>query len=374
MQAEGATPSRATPAPRTPPASVVWLLGGVAALALAYLFRGLLVPLFLAVALAYLVSPLIAWAEGFQIRRSVAVGGLYLGALVVLAAGLLLGPRLRVEAAALAERLPTLAAAVDAGLQLAGRDLAETFPPARRYLPSAEARRGWIEQFLEGRAGRVTDIVEHAGYAFIVVLLVPFFAFFLLRDTPRMIAFVMDRLPPAHVETSVAVWCEIDRIIGRYIRGVALDGLVIGTLAALGLWVLGVPYPLLLGAFTGLANAIPFVGPLLSATAASLVVLTHAQGLAVVARVALLFLGIKFLDDALIQPLTIGRSVHLHPMLLLGSVVAGNQALGVLGMIVAVPAVTVLQETVRLLLEHRRVLAGEVPRRGEPAAAPDYLC
>ena len=102
----------------------------------------------------------------------------------------------------------------------------------------------------------------------------------------------------------------------------------------------------------------PFVGPLLSAAAAGLVVvMTPGQGLAGVGRVALLFLVIKVLDDTIIQPFTIGRSLHLHPALLLGSVVVGNHALGVLGMIIAVPVATVLQETARLLFEHRRVLA-----------------
>jgi putative heme transporter len=76
--------------------------------------------------------------------------------------------------------------------------------------------------------------------------------------------------------------------------------------------------------------------------------------------VLVLFLVIKVLDDTVIQPLTIGRSVHLHPAILLGSVVVGNHTLGVLGMIVAVPVATIVQETVRLLLEHRRMLA----RRG----------
>jgi len=86
-------------------------------------------------------------------------------------------------------------------------------------------------------------------------------------------------------------------------------------------------------------------------------VVTPGQGLAAVGRVVLLFLVIKVLDDTIIQPFTIGRSVHLHPALLLGSVVVGSHALGVLGMIIAVPVATVLQETARLLLEHRRVLA-----------------
>ena len=94
----------------------------------------------------------------------------------------------------------------------------------------------------------------------------------MLRDMHRLIAVVMNRLPPQHVETSVAVWRELNGIIGRYIRGVVLDGLVVGALAALGLWAVGVPYPLLLGALAGFANVVPFVGPLLSTAAAGLVV------------------------------------------------------------------------------------------------------
>jgi predicted PurR-regulated permease PerM len=137
----------------------------------------------------------------------------------------------------------------------------------------------------------------------------------------------------------------------------------VGTLAALGLWALRVPYPLLLGIFAGVANVIPFVGPLLSAGAATLVVLLYTMGLGAVVRVLVMFLFIKVLDDTVIQPLTIGRSVHLHPAILLGSVVVGNHALGVLGMIIAVPVATILQETVRLLLEHRRLLASRLRTR-----------
>ena len=152
--------------------------------------------------------------------------------------------------------------------------------------------------------------------------------------------------------------------MGNIAWGVPIDAN--GEYAGTFLGLLG-PYPLLLGAFAGLANVVPFVGPLLSAAAAGLVVvLTPGQGLAGVGRVVLLFLVIKVLDDTIIQPFTIGRSVHLHPALLLGSVVVGSHALGVLGMIIAVPVATVLQETVRLLLEHRRVLARR-DRRHRPS-------
>ena len=333
------------------------LLGWGGLVALAWLARGMVLPVFLAAALAYLLSPAVAWADTLAIRRSVAVSALFAVIIALLVgAAFLLGPGMLAEAGALVDRLPALARQIDVGLDAAVRELAESAPPVRRLLPEGGH---WVQTFMLNRGpGEPADLFEHVGHLFLLAILVPFFAFFLLRDMHRLIASVMDRLPPQHVETSVAVWRELNGVIGRYIRGLVLDGLVVGALAALGLWAAGVPYPLLLGAFAGLANMVPFVGPLLSTVAAGLVVvLTPGQGLAGVVRVALLFVVIKVLDDTIIQPLTIGRSVHLHPALLLGSVVIGSHALGVLGMIIAVPAATVLQETVRLLLEHRRVLA-----------------
>jgi predicted PurR-regulated permease PerM len=351
-----------------------WPVGGVAAVVMLYLFRGLLFPLFLGAALAYLLSPLVAWAENFAVRRTVAVAAVYAGiSALVLVSMLVLGPRFGGEVATLVERLPAFADRVDAAADRAVAELLVMVPATRRLLPAGGFHGGFTERLLEGRAFSPGDLFEHAGYLFLLLILVPFFAFFMLRETRWLTAYVMDRLPPAHVETSVAVWCEIDSIIGRYLRGVALDALAIGVLAAVGLWAIGVPYPLLLGVLAGLANCVPFIGPLLSAVAATIVVLAQNQGLAGAGRVVALFLVLKALDDSVIQPLTIGRNLHLHPMLLLASVVAGNQAFGILGMILAVPVVTVLQETVRLLLEHRRVLAGHALPPDEPPRTPLVL-
>lgn len=342
-----------------------WLIAAVAgALALAWLARGLALHLFLAMVLAYLFTPLIARTDALAIRRSVAVGTIFLLTILVLVgAGWLVGPRILTEASTLAEGLPTLAARIDKALVNVQRELIEAAPVFRGMLPEGE---NWIHQLAGERpAKEPMEFFHDLGDLFLLAILVPFFAFFLLRDLPAILTAAMDRLPPHHVETSVAVWRELNGIIGRYLRGVVLDGLVVGVLAALALWAAGVPYPLLLGAFAGIANVIPFIGPLLSAAAAGLVVLlTPGQGLGGLVRVIVLFLVIKILDDTVIQPLTIGRSVHLHPALLLGSVVVGNHTLGVLGMILAVPVATVLQETVRLLIAHRRSLARRSQRLG----------
>jgi predicted PurR-regulated permease PerM len=208
-------------------------------------------------------------------------------------------------------------------------------------------------------------------------LIIPFFTFFLLRDSGRLVTSFLNSLPAVHIETTVAIWCEIDRIIGRYLRGVALDGLVIGVLSTLGLWVLGIPYPLLLGAFSGFANMVPYLGPILGGGMAMLIALIHLKSLGAVIQVLILYLVIKALDDTVIQPLLIGNSIHLHPTLLLTSVVVGGHLFDLIGMILAVPAVTIIQETLRIVLERRwsrAATTGALEAQRDARPTCHYVC
>jgi predicted PurR-regulated permease PerM len=173
----------------------------------------------------------------------------------------------------------------------------------------------------------------------------------------------------------VAVWCEIDRIIGKYLRGLALDALVIGALATVGLWLVGAPYPLLLGAFTTLVNPLPYLGTILSVGVAAIVSIANGQPIGRVGWIVAVYVIIRILDDLVVAAVTIGGSVHMHPMLVMVSILVGEQTLGLLGMVAAVPVVTVVKECARLLLEHRRNLARpHVPASRRAARIPQYVC
>jgi predicted PurR-regulated permease PerM len=343
---------------------------------LLYLSRELVLLLLLAAGLAYLLTPLVRMAESAAIRREVAVTGLFITLIVgLLATSYFLLPRLRYEFNALYAGLPSLTERLDAALDAVQKEIVAEYPVARRLFPDREVRYERLNAFIEQQTADLPNLVGHLATIALAAVLIPFISYFLLRDARKIIQFLMDRLPPPHIETSVAVSCEIERIIGRYLRGLALDGMVIGTSAALGLWILGVNYPLLLGAFSGLANVVPYLGPILGAAAAVLVALIQFKSLAPLAKVAMLYLVIKLLDDVVIQPMTVGMSVHLHPVLLLASVIVGGHSFGLIGMIVAVPAVTVVQETTKLLLERRRYRAGlqdPHPRKRFPVQS--YVC
>ena len=353
-----------------------WLLALAGAAAFGYLFRNLALPAILAALAAYLLNPLVKWAQGFGVRRSVAVTGLFAAMGVVLVgSAVCLAPRVRAEAAGLVSSLPTLAATLERGIDRAAGEIAESYPALRRYL-SKLREEGWLERLIEDRMGDTSELAGHAGTIASVLVLVPLFAFFLLRDAGRIVSYLTDRLQPAHIETTVAVWCEIDRIIGRYLRGLALDALVIGILATVGLWLIGAPLPFLLGAFTALVNPLPYLGTLLSLSTAAIVALAYGRGLGTVGWIVAMFVLIRLLDDVVVSTLTIGGSVHLHPMLVIASILAGEQALGLLGIVIAVPLVTVVKETARLVLEHRKNLTRPhaPPPGGRPTPLPHFAC
>ena len=367
--------SRSAPESGNSAGPLPWILGAAAAAAVGYLFRNLLLPALLGALLAYLLNPLVTWAQGIGIRRSVAAAGLFAGfGLLALGSGVFLVPRYRAEAMGLAASLPALTARLESGVDRATVEIGAAYPDLKRFLPT-QKQEGWLEKLIEERVGGAADVLEHAGAIVFPVILVPLFAFFILRDSGRIIGFLIDRLHPAHIETSVAVWCEIDRIIGRYLRGLALDGIVIGIMATVGLWAIGVPLPLLLGAFTALVNPLPYLGAVLASIAAAAVSLAYGQSLGMVGWILALYLLIRLLDDVVVSVVIVGRSVRLHPMLMLASIVAGENALGLPGMVIAVPLVTVVKESARLVLEHRRNLARpHLPAAGAPTSTPHYVC
>lgn len=359
-----------------PPTAILWALGLGGALWAAYLVRELVFLVFVSLTLAYLLNPLVVALEGRAIRRGVAVAVLFLGIFAPLfGLGVLLGPRIQAETKTLTARLPMLSQEIDEALDALEESIVSAAPSAKRFFTGRETRHARLDALIDRYTSNLPDLVKVLSSMFIGVIFVPFLSFFLLRDQRRILRFVMDRLPTSQIETSVALWCEIDRIIGRYLRGLAIDCLAVGTLTGLGLWGLGVRHALLLGAFMGLANAVPLLGPLLGGGLAAMAALVQWKSLAAPVTVVGLVVVVKLLDDVLIQPLTIGKSVRLHPALLLVSVVAGGKALGVFGMVIAVPMVTVLQEATRLLLERWRSRAPQSsPVAGERGTILQYLC
>ncbi|GAB4486648.1 MAG: AI-2E family transporter [Thermodesulfovibrionales bacterium] len=355
------------------PRWVLVLLGAAAAAALASRTGPLLMTLLISGVIAYILSSLVNMAGSFGIRRGVAVGAIFIAAaLSIVFADLMLGPSLESEIRNFYERIPEFTQKLETALasESVGESGATSVPEeAVRTLLSAAIGPGRLFD----KAFNLSGIMNQAAPFLMALILIPFFVFFILKDWPVMLNSVMSWIPPAYVETSLAVISEVDILVGKYLRGLAVDCAAVGALAAAGLWALGIEYPISLGILTAAANVIPYFGVLISCSAASAFAFLQFGTLGAVLNIIVLYAVLRLLDDLVIQPLTVGKSVKLHPLLLVLTIIAGESLFGVSGMILGVPVVTASEKVIGILLDHRRAKSLRTAARPRAAGAPTAL-
>ena len=191
--------------------------------------------------------------------------------------------------------------------------------------------------------GRTTDLLGGVASGLSLVVIVPFVAFFFLREGKRISHGMIELVPNAYFELCLNLIHQINGQIGGYIRGQLLAVSVVAGLSWVGLSIVGMPYALPVGILAGLANMIPYLGPFIGIVSASAVALATQQGMDMVWQVMILFIIIQIIDNVLIQPLVVAKSVDLHPLIVLIVVMIGSDLMGIVGMLIAVPVTGILK-------------------------------
>src|SRR6185369_10733753 len=220
-----------------------------------------------------------------------------------------------------------------------------------------ELRQGIDQSVLAAGAGAV-ESVQGSALALMSALsyvpwlvLIPILAFFLLKDAASLRRTIVTALPHQGQLRGHRLFEELNATLAAYIRAQLLACVLVGTFCGVGFAVLGIPYPVLLGVLAGVLEFIPLVGPLVLATAAAVVGALHAPMLALW---AVGFLGVlRVVEDYVIYPRLLRRSVHLHPLAVILAVLAGAELNGVAGMFLSVPTVALATVVYRHWLEWR---------------------
>jgi predicted PurR-regulated permease PerM len=137
----------------------------------------------------------------------------------------------------------------------------------------------------------------------------------------------------------------------KYIYTQTIDGTIIGAIATVELSLLGSPYALVLGIGLGIINYIPYFGSIVG-TLVTVVIVAFTQGLAPAAIALLMLLITQQIDGNIIQPRLMGESFSLSPLLIIISITVGGAFAGIMGMIAAIPTVSVLKEVLENIIEH----------------------
>ena len=170
-------------------------------------------------------------------------------------------------------------------------------------------------------------------------IIILFLTFFLLNSGRQMKKAFIQIVPNRFFEVALVLIQGLDRQLGDYLRSRLIQTIILSIIAATGYWILGLRFAILIGIIAGLANLIPYIGPFIGAIPAIIVVFLGSRfglGWGLLA-VIILTLVIQIIDNAIITPLVIGKSVELGPVTTIVVVLLGEQLLGLIGLLMAVP-------------------------------------
>ncbi|HEU0020845.1 MAG TPA: AI-2E family transporter [Dehalococcoidia bacterium] len=199
----------------------------------------------------------------------------------------------------------------------------------------------------------------------------PLLIYYLVKDSETVQSGLLWPFPPAMKPHISSILDIANRTAGAYIRGQLILGLIVGTLVTIGLLLLGVPFPFLLGVVAGITELIPFIGPWIGGTVGVLVTLATAPHL--VLWVILLYLSVQLLENMLLVPRIQGQSLNLHPVVVLLIITVGSQIWGLWGVILGPPVVALIKDLIVYFseqwnLDRRTLVSGRGCGAGEKSS------
>jgi predicted PurR-regulated permease PerM len=318
-----------------------------------------IVPVLASFALAYLLNPIVYQGERRGLSKTVsAIVAILLVTLAVTAFFAYVIPDLWAESTE------------------AGQKIAQNFTPEnaarqrtalKRYSPALERVAGdKIEQFLSDPTkfynenmttattatvdedGKITTTADDGGSVVLStlvssldLLLVPFFVFYILVDFQKWRDSLEDLIPPRFRAPFSRLFDESGRILESYVRGQLLIGLIMAILYAVGFWFLGVPAWAGIAMIAGLLNAIPYVGTILGILLAGGFTIAGGGGAGDIAAVLGVFVAVQTLEGYVLTPKILGGRLNLHPMAVFLGLLVGGKLFGLLGVILAIPAIAI---------------------------------
>jgi predicted PurR-regulated permease PerM len=185
----------------------------------------------------------------------------------------------------------------------------------------------------------VSSIVSVAAFLFIV----PFIAFFLLKDSSAIQKGLIHIVPNRYFEMSYWILKRITLQLGRFVRGWIFDATFVGIFIGFGFYFIGLPNALPLGVIAGLGHLIPYFGPIIGGIPAIILSIMQTGDLSQVPFIVLIVSLTYTLDNGFVQPYVFSKSVDMHPIIIILLIITGSELLGLLGMLLAVPTATVIK-------------------------------
>lgn len=306
-----------------------------------YFFSNLIMPLLIAIVLAYLLEVPIRLLERFMPRTLSVV--IVLGSALSLVSFLLVVmlPSLWNQAVNFIRDLPNMLNLLSEWVQT----LPEHYPELIDYsmldsvVSSVRAKiLGYGESLLSISVNSLINLVGLGIYAFLVPLMV----FFLLKDKSLFLNSLANLLP-RNRRLATRVWVEMQDQIANYIRGKCLEIAIVGVITYIILIFFDLRYPLLLSVIVGLSVLVPYIGAVLATIPIALIALMQFGLSPEFYYLILAFVISQLLDGNLVVPFLFSEAVNLHPLTIIIAVLIFGGLWGFWGVFFAIPLATLVK-------------------------------
>ncbi|MDQ0214617.1 putative PurR-regulated permease PerM [Oikeobacillus pervagus] len=186
----------------------------------------------------------------------------------------------------------------------------------------------------------VNGLMKMVNVLFLLAV-IPFISFYLLKDMDEVKKTVWYLTPKSWRRKGLRFLKDLDVSLGGYIRGQILVSCFIGVLSTLLFWFVDMKYPVLLGIIQAIMNIIPYFGPIIGAIPTIIIAATISGKM--VLYVAIIILILQFVEGNILSPYIVGKSLHMHPLFIMGALIIGGEIGGVIGLIIAVPVLAVMK-------------------------------
>lgn len=310
-----------------------------------YFLRTIYIPIFIAYFLAFLLNPVVRWAEKRGFGR---VGPIFLMLLVVfallIAFAVVMVPRVVVQLQDLFLRLPQLMDFLSNrigpySVRFLGYDVftqwkevLPTLVPQGTAIPAVGTL---LESFLSGTAKAIS--------ALLTVLMIPILTFYMLKDYYVLNRQLLLMVPRRYVADVQEVMRRLSIVLGGLIRGQFLICALLASYYSVALAAVGLDMALLLGIISGILNLIPFVGTLTSLGLALFIAVLGGGQVTQCIAILGVYLVANLVDNTVLTPRIVGKQMGISPLTIILALLAGGELLGFLGILLALPVMAMVK-------------------------------
>lgn len=334
---------------------LVWAGFFLVAILLLWVFRSILLPFVLGMALAYLLNPLVNWLRLVRIPRPFA-SAMVLVLVLALITGLvlMLVPLVSTQVAGLVLRLPAYIGDLQHLVQNLAPQLNDWLGPER----AAQLEASLADMIGTGieLAGTIAAQVAQSGFGvlntLVVLFITPVVAFYLLVDWDGMIERVDSLLPRQHRNEIRGVLGQIDRAMAGWLRGQGSVIVVLSVYYCTALWLVGLDFGIAIGLIGGILSFVPYVGFLIGfALSITIALVQFWPDMWVNLLIVLgIYIVGQFLEGNVLVPNLVGQSININPVWLMFALFAFGLLFGFVGLLLAVPLTAIAGVLIRYAL------------------------